>query len=188
MSESKQFFSISELAAGAYRENYVLVIVRESPDFRDTELQGMIAPPSATRVFYTLFTDPGHFDILEPAVTSWEPGNLFYEAPRYLQRALRETHQRHLEDQGVAPYPPYPTPPPSLPGETRRLTGATVKNSAAIVDPWTAGAKSTSALPRGEAIASTLWGPQPQGYAGPAHPDPNNMPGSYFSLFSKVLY
>ena len=119
MKTSRNFFSISELAAGAYRDNYVLVIIHQNADTGDAELQGMISPPSATRVFYALFVDPAHFDILEPKpALEWEGNNIFCDAPRELQQSLIEVHRRQVQEQASVPsgnFSPVPTPSPMPP-------------------------------------------------------------------------
>eukprot|EP00122_Pirum_gemmata_P004636 Pgem_evm1s4219 len=85
MSRDKQYLGISEMAAGAHRDNYILVIVREGKT--GIEVAGLVSPPNATEVYYCLFHDSGHFDLLEASMNLMSVGDssIFCHAPESLK-------------------------------------------------------------------------------------------------------
>ena len=90
---SHQYLSIGELAGGAYRDNYVLVILRENVSHTGLELSGMVAPPEARRAIYALFGDEAHFSLLEP-LRAYSPAqpSIFSQAPPALQPVLEAVY------------------------------------------------------------------------------------------------
>eukprot|EP00123_Amoebidium_parasiticum_P016011 comp23245_c0_seq2/m.37958 comp23245_c0_seq2/g.37958 ORF comp23245_c0_seq2/g.37958 comp23245_c0_seq2/m.37958 type:complete len:714 (-) comp23245_c0_seq2:11-2152(-) len=112
MTQNQQYLGISEMSAGAFRDNYILVFVRERPHNLGggLDVSGMVSPPGATRVFYTLFYDTGHFDLLEPLPISMSDSGIFAGCPTTLRSTLETLHkeqtQQYAETKAV--------PPPSM--------------------------------------------------------------------------
>ncbi|KNC82553.1 hypothetical protein SARC_05166 [Sphaeroforma arctica JP610] len=104
MSNEGVYLGITEMGAGPYRDNYVLVFVREKPAGLGggLDVSGLVAPPNATKVFYTLFHDSGHFDLLE--ANPGQPGDssIFAGAPAALRSDL-ETLLQSFRDQSRRP-------------------------------------------------------------------------------------
>eukprot|EP01134_Creolimax_fragrantissima_P005488 CFRG5488T1 len=90
MSNEGVYLGISEMSAGPYRDNYVLVFVREKTASLGggLDVSGLVAPPNATKVFYTLFHDSGHFDLLEPYDGNPADTSIFSGAPPSLRADL----------------------------------------------------------------------------------------------------
>jgi len=96
---SHEYLSIGELAGGAYRDNYVLVILREDAPSHKLEVVGMVSPPEARRVIYALFTDDAHYSLLEP-VRQYTPGQpIFHQAPAALQPELNAVYNQQQQHQ-----------------------------------------------------------------------------------------
>ena len=95
---SHQYLSIGELAGSAYRDNYVLVILRENRERSGLELSGMVAPPEAKRAVYALFGDEGHYSLLEP-MRPYSPAQagMFSQAPPAIQPVLAQVYAEQQE-------------------------------------------------------------------------------------------
>jgi hypothetical protein len=100
---SHQYLSLGELAGGAYRDNYVLVILRENHAQTGLELSGMVAPPDARRAIYALFGDEAHYSLLEP-LRAYSPAqpSVFSQAPPALQPELEAVYEEQQAPRSLA--------------------------------------------------------------------------------------